>query len=62
MRNYKKLSPELTERIRQDRINNTVPRFAANGAQAVRRNRMYDRESIWRPAYARDVDKIMHSP
>ncbi len=62
MPNYKKLSAELTERIHYDRVNNTVPRFAASGAMAVRRNPLYDRESIWRPAYARDVDKIMHSP
>lgn len=62
MPNYKKLSSEITERIRSDRLNNTVPRFAASGAMSVRRNPLFDRESIWRPAYARDVDKIMHSP
>ncbi len=62
MPNYKKLSPEITERIRSDRLNNSVPRYAASGAMSVRRNPLYDRESIWRPAYARDVDKIMHSP
>jgi len=61
-RNYEKLSPEISERIKQDIENNTRPGFAAKGAEAVRRNPLYDRESIWRPAYVRDVDKIMHSP
>ena len=62
MRNYEKLSPEITERIKSDIENNTRPNFAAKGASALRRNPLYDRESVWRPAYVRDVDKIMHSP
>lgn len=62
MVNYEKLSPELSERIREDIANNTRPNFAANGSVAQRRNPNYDRESVWRPAYVRDVDKIMHSP
>jgi len=62
MPNYEKLSPEITERIREDIANNTRPNFAAQSSLAVRRNPLYDRESVWRPAYARDVDKIMHSP
>ena len=61
-RNYEKLSPEISERIRLDIENNTRPSFAAKGAGAVRRNPAFDKESIWRPAYVRDVDKIMHSP
>ncbi len=61
-RNYKKLSPEISERIKQDIIDGTRPNFAANGSLAVRRNPNFDKESVWRPAYVRDVDKIMHSP
>ena len=61
-RNYEKLSAEMSERIRFDIENNSRPAFAAVGSRAVRRNPNYDRESIWRPAYVRDVDKIMHSP
>ena len=59
---YEKLSPEITERIREDIKNGTRPDFAAKGNLAVRRQPDDDKESIWRPAYARDVDKIMHSP
>ncbi len=62
MPNYKKLSPEMCERIKADIENGTRPDFAAKGSLAVRRNPDYDKESIWRPAYVRDVDKIMHSP
>ena len=62
MPNYKKLSPEISERIKYDIEHGTRPDFAAKGSAAVRRNPDYDKESIWRPAYVRDVDKIMHSP
>ena len=61
-RNYEKLSPEISERIREDIEKGTRPNFAASGNNAQRRNPAFDRESIWRPAYVRDVDKIMHSP
>lgn len=62
MPNYEKLSPELTERIKEDIAKGTRPCFAADGSRAQRRNPNYDKENVWRPAYARDVDKIMHSP
>lgn len=62
MPNYEKLSPEISERIREDIEKGTRPNFAANGKNAVRRNPAFDKESVWRPAYVRDVDKIMHSP
>lgn len=61
-RNYEKLSSEITERIKQDINDGTRPNFAAKGSEAQRRNPNFDRESVWRPAYVRDVDKIMHSP
>ncbi len=61
-RNYEKLSSELSARIEEDIKNNTRPNFAAKGSEAKRRNQAFDKESIWRPAYVRDVDKILHSP
>ena len=60
--NYEKLSPEITERIKYDREHGCMPPFAKDGASAIRRNPAYDKQSVWRPAYVRDVDKIMHSP
>jgi len=62
MPNYRKLSPEISERIKYDIEHGTRPDFSAKGSLAVRRNPDFDKESIWRPAYVRDVDKIMHSP
>ena len=62
MPNYEKLSPEISERIREDIEKGTRPDFAAKGSAAKRRNPNFDKESVWRPAYVRDVDKIMHSP
>ena len=62
MPNYEKLSPEILERIREDIEKGTRPNFAAKSQNAVRRNPNFDKESVWRPAYVRDVDKIMHSP
>ena len=61
-RNYEKLSKEVSDRIKEDIERGTRPTFAAVGKNAVRRNPAYDKESVWRPAYVRDVDKIMHSP
>ena len=62
MANYEKLSPELTERIENDIRCGTRPDFAAKSRDAVRRDDTIDRESVWRPAYSRDVDKVMHHP
>ena len=61
-RNYEHLSQEMSDRIRYDKEHGTRPNFAADGAKALRRDMSSDRESAWRPAYLRDVDKILHSP
>ncbi len=62
MAKYEKLSSDISERIREDKEKNTRPDFAAKADMAQRRNPNYDKASIWRPTYSRDVDKIMHSP
>ena len=59
---YEHLSPEISERIIHDREADTRPSFATKSADAIRRDNLADRESAWRTAYIRDVDKIMHSP
>ena len=60
--NYEKLSAEISERIEHDIAHGTRPNFAADAALALRRDPDRDKPSIWRPAYARDADKILHSP
>ena len=62
MSNYEQLSRELTERIAEDKAKGTLPTFRARSADAVRRDADHDREAVWRSAYVRDVDKILHSP
>ncbi len=62
MSKYEELSRELTERMRQDIADNTRPAFAADSSKAIRRDPSHDSESIWRPTYSRDADKIIHSP
>ena len=62
MSKYERLSPELTERMRQDILSGTRPTFARATSSARRRDPSSDLESIWRPAFSRDVDKILHSP
>lgn len=61
-RNYEHISKELTERIQYDNEHGTRPNFAADSRKAVRRDMNSDKESVWRPAYLRDTDKILHSP
>ena len=59
MNSYEKLSPELIERIQADREAGKKSLLATKTGR--RRNEARDRESVWRPAFARDADKILHS-
>ena len=57
MLKYEKLSEELQKRINEELL----------GGQgfvdkAIRRNPAKDKATLWRPAFVRDVEKIMHSP
>ena len=57
------LSPELIERMRDDRARGWVNPYRADDRDALRReDRPGDVASIWRPAYVRDVEKIIHTP
>ncbi len=55
MSNYECLSHELEKRIMTDKKPSDFP-------AAIRRNMAHDKPNLWRPAYVRDVEKIMHSP
>lgn len=59
---YEKLSVELVERIKTDRENNKVNPYACHNSDIIRRNPERDKENLWRPAFVRDVEKIIHSP
>ncbi len=62
MPNYNALSEELTKRIEEDRKNGTMPNFAFREEDTLRRNPSRDTANIWRTAFIRDIDKILHCP
>ena len=46
MLKYEQLSPEVTEKIENDRANNTLPQLAFNDNNVLRRDK--ERELLWR--------------
>ena len=57
------LSEELTERMRADRARGWVNPFRTKDSAALRREeRPGDAATLWRPAFVRDVEKIIHTP
>ena len=61
--NYESLSPELTERIINDKKDGTLPNFGFCEENVVRRApSVKDNANVWRTAFVRDIDKILHCP
>lgn len=57
------LSDELIERMSDDRARGWKSPYRTSDEDALRREeRPADRSSIWRPAFVRDVEKILHMP
>lgn len=57
------LSDELIKRMSDDRARGWKNPYRTSDEDAVRREeRPADRSSIWRPAFVRDVEKILHMP
>jgi dGTPase len=59
---YKKLSQEITERIASDREHGWRNPWCATDEKVMRRDPTHDRATLWRPAFVRDAEKILHSP
>lgn len=59
---YQKLSKELTEQILEDKRKNWINPYACTDDKVIRRNPKRDKANLWRPAFVRDIDKILHSP
>lgn len=57
MANYISLSKELQERIKAETQDKHIL-----SDDAIRRNPDHDKANLWRPAYVRDIEKILHSP
>ncbi len=62
MLRYENLSAEVEKKIRADRAQGAVNPYAFDGDKALRRQIDHDRATLIRPAFVRDIDKIMHSP
>ncbi len=59
---YRQLNPDIAKRIEQDRLNHTVNPYSANDNDVVRRDLEKDKNSLLRPSYLRDIEKIIHLP
>ena len=63
MANYKTLSKELENLIASDKENGTQPKFYCDDNSVIRRKENeHDKANIWRTAFIRDIDKILHCP
>ncbi|NLL93195.1 MAG: HD domain-containing protein [Clostridiales bacterium] len=62
MSKYHSLSGEIIEKIKEDRENHVVNPYAFIDDNITRRNSDHDHANIWRPAFVRDIEKIMHIP
>ena len=62
MGNYNKLSEEIQEKIMKDRAEHWENPYAFKDDNIVRRRMDHDKATLWRPAFVRDCEKIMHLP
>ena len=63
MANYKNLSKDIENLIASDKVNGTMPKFYCPDESVIRRkDNAHDNATIWRSAFIRDIDKILHSP
>ena len=62
MGNYNKLSEEIQEKIMKDRAEYWENPYAFKDDNIVRRRMDHDKATLWRPAFVRDCEKIMHLP
>jgi dGTPase len=63
MSNYENLSKEITERMERDIAEGKHPTVGFDERNALRRkDNPHDYANVWRGAFIRDVDKILHCP
>lgn len=59
---YHNLSDEIQKRILEDRDRGWVNPYRTPDSAAVRRDPSHDSPNLWRPAFVRDIEKILHLP
>ena len=62
MAQYHNISKALTEQIAADQAAHVTNPYASPDEKIIRRNMAHDKANLWRPAYVRDIEKIMHNP
>ena len=63
MPKFETLSPELAERISAEKKSGNYTDYAFDEKNVIRRkDDRHDEASVWRTAFIRDIDKIMHCP
>ena len=60
--NYHKISEELQNKIKEDMKNHYQSLYRCNDEDIIRRNMERDKATLWRPAFQRDIEKILHIP
>ena len=59
---YRNLSPSVEKQIRSDREKGWVNPFATKDSDCVRRDPSHDVANLCRPAFLRDIEKILYLP
>lgn len=62
MPKYNSLSKDLQQRILEDRKKHKENPYAFRDENIIRRDMEHDKANLWRPAFVRDVEKILHIP
>lgn len=62
MAEYHVLSGELQEKILADKKNHWKNPYACPDDKILRRDTAHDVANLWRPAFVRDIEKILHNP
>ncbi len=60
--NYRKIEEGLQQKIREDRERGWKNPCRFQDKDALRRDMERDKASLWRPAFVRDTEKILHLP
>lgn len=61
MAEYRSLSKQIQEQIKQDREEHWINPCAFRNEDVVRRHPDHDKPLLWRPAFVCDTEKIMHN-
>ena len=62
MVHYEELTENLIKRIQKERDDNSFENVAFDEKNVLRRKTDHDNASLLRPAFIRDVDKILNCP